>query len=94
MKHSEYVVEKGQARCLARGFEYLKKGAIPLKIQTHEYTKERLFKLVTVDEFDPAVHPSYAYSFLGEYYADVITGTLYDPKTGECQSSTQIKLMV
>ena len=94
MKHSEFVIERGQPKCLTRGFEYLKQNTVTLKIQTIEYIKERQFRLVTVDEFDPAVKNDYPYTYFGQFYADSITGTLYDPKTGQCLSSTQIKLLV
>lgn len=91
MEHSKFVVVKGQPLCLTRGFEYLKKGAIPKKIQTIDYTKTRMFKLVDVDEYD---EPFRLYTNMGRFWADAVTGTLYDPKTGECLSSDQIKLLV
>ena len=62
-----------------------------MKIKTVEYEKQRKFKLVDVLEFDPVFQ---LYEDKGQYYADVVTGTLYSPKTGECLSSTQIQLLV
>ena len=91
MTRSPYVIIKGEAACLTRGFEHLKSGTVPMKIKTIEYEKERKFKLVDILEFDPVFD---LYEDKGQYYADSITGTLYDPKTGECLSSTQIKLMI
>lgn len=91
MEHSPYIILKGEAACLSRGFERLKKGSSTMTIKTIEYEKKRQFKLVEVEQYDPVFRE---YEKLGKYYADVITGTLYDPKTGECLSSTQIRLMV
>ena len=98
MKHSEYLVMKGESRCLFRGFEKLRnpsKGKIvELLIQTAEYEKKRKFKLVDVDEYDANQPSNLAYEKLGQFWADIVTGTLYHPVTGECQSSSQIKLIV
>ena len=91
MMKTPFVVIKGDAQCLSRGFEYLKKDTVPMTIKTIEYEKQRQFKLVDVIEFDPVYE---CYEEMGQFYADSITGTLYDPKTGECLSSTQIKLLV
>ena len=90
---SDYVVVKGQPKCISKGFDRLKKNAISMKVRTVEYEKgkKRKFNLVDVQEYDPV---SETYSELGKFWADVVTGTLYDPKTGECQSSTQISLIV
>ena len=91
MQRSPYVIIKGEAACLSRGFESLKTDTVTMKIKTVEYEKKRKFKLVNVLEFDPVFE---LYEDKGQYYADSVTGTLYDPKTGECLSSTQIKLLV
>ena len=34
------------------------------------------------------------YKELGKHWADSITGSLYNPKTGECLTSTQIRMIV
>lgn len=98
MKHSEFIVMKGEAHCLSRGFEKLRSPShgriVEKKIQTIEYTKKRKFKLVDVDEYDMTKPTQEAYRHLGKFWADVVTGTLYHPVTGECQSSTQIKLVL
>lgn len=98
MKHSEFLVMKGEPHCLSRGFEKLRnlsKGKIvQMSIQTAEYEKKRKFKLIEVDEYDMNQPSHLAYKNLGKFWADVVTGTLYHPVTGECQSSSQIKLIV
>jgi hypothetical protein len=95
MKHSEYIVVKGEPFCLSRGIEKLKNGDVKKKkIKTVEYVKERKFKLVEVDVFDPTIHHNFAYKYLGKFWADIVTGTLYHPETGECLTSTQIQLIV
>jgi hypothetical protein len=93
MKHSEFVVIKGHPFCLTRGLVGLDKakGSVIKDIKTIEYIKPRKMKLVTVDQFDMATNE---YELLGEFYADVITGTLYNPETGKCLSSDQISLIV
>jgi hypothetical protein len=95
MQHSEFVVIKGHPLCLTRGLVILgnrkRKGFVVKQIQTIEYTKPREMKLVTVDQFDMVTNK---YETLGEFYADVVTGTLYDPETGKCLSSDQISLVV
>lgn len=98
MKHSEFLVMKGEPHCLSRGFERLRnpsKGKIvEMCIQTVEYEKKRKFKLVDVDEYDMNQSSDFAYKHLGKFWADIVTGTLYHPVTGECQSSSKIKLLV
>lgn len=91
MTQPQFVIVRGSPKCLTRGFEFLKSNTVKLKIKTIEYEKERKFKLVDVHEFDPVAQ---VYEPMGKYYADAVTGTLYSPKTGECLSSLQIKLMV
>lgn len=91
MTHSPFIIIKGDAACLTRGFEKLKQNTISLKIQTIEYIKKRQFKLIDVTEYDPVFN---VYENKGKFYADVVTGTLYHPRTGECLSSTQIKLIL
>jgi len=91
MTHSPFVIIKGEAACLSRGFEKLKQNTISLKIKTADYEKKRKFQLVDVDEYDPVFN---MYENKGKFYADVVTGTLYHPKTGECLSSDQIKLIL
>lgn len=91
MIHSPFLIIKGEEPCLSRGFEKLKQNMVTMKIKTIEYEKKRKFQLIEVDEYDP-VHR--VYKNLGKHWADVVTGTLYNPVTGECLSSTQIKLLV
>jgi hypothetical protein len=92
MSH-EFTVVKGHPKCLTNNFLALKKNAVTMKVKTIEYAKgkNRKFKLVNVEEFDPVTN---TYSDLGQLWADSVTGTLYDPKTGKCQSSDQISLIV
>ena len=91
MTHSPFIIIKGKAPCLSNGFDKLKKDAISMSIKTVDYVKKRKFKLIDVDEYDPVFNQ---YENKGHFYADVVTGSLYDPKTGECLSSTQIKLIL
>ena len=91
MDHSPYIIVKGEAACLSRGFDRLRKDTCTMTIKTIEYEKKRQFKLVEVEQYDPVFQQ---YEKFGTYYADAVTGTLYDPKTGVCLSSSQIQLMV
>ena len=90
MQHT-YVVIKGHPFCLSRGLEFLKEDTVYRFIKTIEYTKARKFKLVKVYEYD---EPFREYNDMGNYWADIVTGTLYNPKTGECMSSTQIQMVI
>lgn len=87
----QYIVYKGTPQCLSRGFESLKTGWEVKTIKTIDYEKKRKFKLIELTEFDPVFN---VYKPLGKHWADVITGSLYNPKTGDCLSSLQIKLLV
>lgn len=93
MNQNTYTVVKGEAKCINRGFDTLRKNAVVKKIRTIEYEqgKKRKFNLVNIEEFDPVFNK---YTPIGQYWADVVTGTLYHPQTGECQSSVQISLIV
>ena len=71
--------------------EHLKKNLVKMKIRTHEYEKERMFALVLVHEYNPIER---AYHEEGLFWADAVTGTLYDPKTGDCLTSYYMKLLV
>lgn len=88
---AQYIVHKGTPLCLSRGFESLKSGSEWKTIKTIDYEKQRLFKLIDITEFDAVFN---VYRPLGKHWADVVTGSLYNPKTGKCLSSDQIKLLV
>lgn len=95
MTHSKYLVIKGDAFCLFKGMDKLKRmKSQKKKIKTVEYVKERKFCLIDVDIFDPNKPSNQAYEYAGKFWADIVTGTLYHPETGECQSSTQIQLIL
>ena len=105
MNHMNYIIEKGQAPCLWRGFESLrKKSGIVDKNTVSVYgLSPRRMKLIPVycyDEFAQKPKNSwevtghYKYKYIGEYYADVVTGALFDPNTGECLSSSQLRMVV
>lgn len=94
MSHSLFIVIKGQEPCLTRGFESMAKSKhrhVNKVIKTAWGPEERRFLMVDVDEFDPTFN---TYESIGSYWADVITGSLYEPATGRCLSSTQISLLV
>lgn len=92
MKVPVYTFHKGEPKCLSRGFESLRKQKVTkMRIKTYEYEKERDFALVHVHEYDPVERE---YNDEGILWADVVTGTLYKPTTGECLSSTKIQLLV
>ena len=92
MKPPTYTFHKGEPKCLSRGFESLHKAkTTKMKIRTYEYEKERDFTLIHVYEYDPIDRE---YVDEGIVWADVVTGTLYKTKTGECLSSTKIQLLV
>lgn len=91
MAHSAFVIIKGEPKCLNRGFDKLKSNMVTKTIKTIEYEKKRKFQLVEIDEYDPVTN---VYKNIGKHWADVVTGTLYDPFNGECLSSTQIRLLL
>lgn len=87
---SKVIVIKGQAHCARAPFKA--NGTLTkINIQTIEGVKERVFSLEDVDEFDPV---SNRYKPLGKHWMDVVTGSLYEKKTGNCLSSDQIKLVL
>lgn len=86
-----YLVTKGEPACLSRDFHTLRQKTIRKKIRTVEGIWERDFQMIDVEEFDPIYN---TYSDKGKFWADVITGTLYDPETGQCLTSTQMEMLV
>lgn len=90
MVRSKVIVVKGHAPCARSPFT-AHGPKVKLAIQTADYIKKRTFSLVNVEEYDEV---SGHYSPIGEHWMDVVTGSLYNPKTGICLSSTQIKLLL
>lgn len=94
MTHSGFAVVKGRPFCLYTSksfFELAKKKDVVTKsVVTIGYTSQRKMKLVAVDLYDEVTKK---YEPLGNFYADVVTGSLYVPTTGECLSSDQISLV-
>ena len=88
MKH---LVIKGEPACLSANFHLLKEGAVTKTVETVEGRKERKFKLIDVQQYDPIRN---IYEDIGQYWADSVTGSLYKPSTGECLTSTQIKMIL
>lgn len=89
-----FVVVKGFPCCLSRGFDSLrgKKGLEIKKVQTLAgEVMERKMKMVFVQEYDPVERD---YIDLGEFWADVTTGSLYRPFDGICMSSTMIWMVL
>jgi hypothetical protein len=50
-------------------------------------------KLVDVEKYYDHESPT-RYEPFGTFWADSVTGTLYDPKTGKCLSSDQIWMVI
>jgi hypothetical protein len=91
---SPYVVIHGQSLCLTRGFDSLRKQKhkiIKRRVHTSFEVLERPMKMVDVEMYYPVLN---RYEDMGEYWADVDTGTLYDPFDGKCMSSTWISLIL
>jgi hypothetical protein len=86
-----YLVIKGEPACLSVNIHLLKDGAVPQRVKTVAGCTERQFKMIEVQEYDPIRN---IYSDLGPHWADAVTGSLYNPKTGECLTSYQIKMIV
>lgn len=86
-----YLVIKGEPACLSANIHLLKDGSVLKTIETIEGRKERRFKLIDVEQYDPIRN---IYEDIGQYWADAVTGSLYKPSTGECLTSTQIKMIV
>jgi hypothetical protein len=86
-----YLVIKGEPACLSVNIHLLKDGAVPQFVKTVAGCKERLFKLIDVEEYDPIRN---IYAELGPHWADASTGSLYNPRTGQCLTSYQIQMIV
>jgi len=94
MAHSGFTVAKGRPPCLYTGKSFLElakdKDVVIKNVATIGYISPRKMKLVAVDLYDEITKK---YEPLGDFYADVVTGSLYVPTTGECMSSDQISLV-
>ena len=90
---SPYVVVQGLPLCLTRGFDNLRKkaGVVKRRVDTSYEILVRPMKMVYVEKYHPNLE---RYEELGDYWADIHTGTLYDPFDGACLSSTQMKLIL
>lgn len=90
---SPYVVVHGQPMCLTRGFDKLAKkaGKVWRKVRTPVEELDRPMKLVSVVRYYPVLQ---RYEDLGEYWADMQTGTLYDQFSGNCMSSSMLNLVI
>lgn len=88
-----FIVIKGTHRCLARGMDSLrgKKGVEIKNVYTPFETMQRKMKIVFVQEYDPVTRH---YEDLGDFWADVVTGSLYDQFSGDCLSSDMMKLVL
>ena len=85
-----YIVIKGHPCCLTRGFDTLrgKKDVHTKTVKTSAgEMMERKMKIVFVQEYDPVEN---SYTDLGDFWADIATGTLYRQFDGICMSSTMI----
>ena len=81
----------GAHMCLYKGFEGLKKGSVTKQSCTVAGPKDRKMKLVEVEKYFAT--PT-RYEPMGKFWADCVTGSLFDPKTGKCLSSDQIWMVV
>ena len=90
---SPYVVIHGQPMCITRGFDKLAKkaGKVWRKVRTPVEDLIRPVKLVTVVKYYPVLQ---RYEDVGEYWADTVTGTLYDPFDGKCMSSSMLEMVL
>lgn len=88
-----YVVEHGTPLCLTRGFDTLRKkgGIVTRRVSTSYEILERPMKMVYVEIYYPNIS---RYEEMGEYWADIDTGTLYDPFDGKCLSSSYMRLIL
>lgn len=78
-----------------RGFDSLKKNKKEIQVNVVETLAgekiQRPMKKVFVQEYDPVERQ---YEDLGDFWADIDTGTLYNPFDGKCQSSTLIWMVL
>ena len=80
--------------CLRSGsVEGLSKGSVIRHTETVAGKKERKMKLIDVEKYYDQETPT-RYEPFGTFWADCVTGTLYDPKTGKCLSSDQIWMVI
>ena len=90
---SPYVVVHGSSLCITRGFDTLRKkaGIVKMRVETSFEILERPMKMVYVECYHPVEG---GYEEFGDYWADVQTGTLYDPFDGKCLSSSYMRLIL
>ena len=94
MKHSYLVSGHTTHMCLRSNcVEGLKKGFVIRQTETVAGKKERKMKLIDVEKFYDQESPT-RYEEFGTFWADCVTGTLFDQKTGKCLSSDQIWMVV
>lgn len=88
-----FIVEKGTHLCLTRGIDSLrgKKDVVIKTVATPVETMKRKMKLVFVQKHDKSDN---TYEDLGDFWADVVTGTLYNQFTGECLSSDMMRIVL
>lgn len=90
---SPYVVVYGSPLCITRGFDVLRKkaGTVKMRVDTSFEILVRPMKMVYVECYHPVEE---AYEEFGDYWADVQTGTLYNPFDGKCLSSSHMRLIL
>lgn len=91
---SPFVVIHGQPLCLTRGFDKLEKprSAIHMKlVRTPVEEMTRPMRKIFVIKYYPVIN---RYEDMGEYWADVKTGSLYDEFDGRCLSSDMLKMVI
>ena len=88
-----FVVVYGQHMCLTRGFDKLDKkaGRVWKTVKSPVETFVRPMKLVSIAMYYPVLE---RYEDVGEYWADVKTGTLYRPFDGKCMSSDMLEMVL
>ena len=91
---NEFLVDADSSyKCISRGLDRLGKlRAQKIKVVTR--AGETLMRPMALIDVASYRSNSTAYEPLGKYWADCITGTLYDPVTGKALSSDQMTAQV
>lgn len=94
IKTMRYIVDGNSAHmCLYSGFERLRKEKDVVIKQTCTVAgpRDRKMKLIEVEKY---FETPTRYQYLGNFWVDVVTGSLFHPETGKCLTSDQIWMVV
>ena len=92
-------IKKGDIPIITYNFEKLKRISKEMEVLTSEGIKRKKIAKVFLNELYYSFSPKTQRrekkeKYLGQYYVDSVTGSIYEPNTGRCLTSSQLKLIV